>query len=147
MDTTAKGQLSLVAAEYFFRADAGRADVMNLFTDDVEIYFPKFGIGRGKAAFGELATGLLGALRSMAHYRDRISYIESGTTVVCEGFTHGATKSGVAWEGGKTPGGRFCSVFEFRGEMIARMYIYLDPDYAGADHERFLWGTGPERIW
>jgi len=51
-------QAMLVAVkQYFVRADAGRADVLDLFTDDVQIHFPKFGIATGKGAFGELATG------------------------------------------------------------------------------------------
>jgi hypothetical protein len=39
--------------QYFVRADSGRSDVLDLFTDDVQIYFPKFGLARGKACFGE----------------------------------------------------------------------------------------------
>jgi hypothetical protein len=52
---------------------------------------------------------------------------------------------GVEWYGGKTAGGRFCSVFEFRGWLIARMHIYLDLDYASRDRDRFL--RGPDRQW
>jgi hypothetical protein len=37
--------------------------VLDLFTDDVQIYFPKFGIATGKAAFGEPA-GLVGHVRA-----------------------------------------------------------------------------------
>jgi transposase len=40
--------------QYFVRADSGRSDVLDLFTDDVQIYFPKFGLARGKACFGDL---------------------------------------------------------------------------------------------
>ena len=54
--------------QYFVKADAGDASVFELFTDEVQIYFPKFGIATGKAAFGELAAGLLGSLKSIAHY-------------------------------------------------------------------------------
>ena len=37
---------------------------------------------------------------------------------------------------------RLCNVFEFRGDLICRMHIYLDPDYGGEDKDRFLWGEG-----
>jgi SnoaL-like domain len=57
-----------VVRQYFVSADAGHANVLDLFTDDVQIYFPKFGVATGKAAFRELATGLLGSLKSIAHY-------------------------------------------------------------------------------
>ena len=41
--------------QYFIRGDAGRPDTLDLFTDDVQIYFPKFGVAHGKAALMELA--------------------------------------------------------------------------------------------
>src|SRR5207244_13490503 len=36
-----------IAREYFMRADQGRPDIFELFHDDAEIYFPKFGFGFG----------------------------------------------------------------------------------------------------
>ena len=69
-------QTMLAAAkQYFVKADAGDASVLDLFTDDVQIYFPKFGIATGKAAFGELATGLLGSLKSIAHFISDFKYV------------------------------------------------------------------------
>jgi hypothetical protein len=131
--------------QYFVKADAGDFSVLDLFTDDVQIYFPKFGIATGKAAFGDLATGLLGSLKSIAHYISDFKYVVGSDSVVVEGTTHGADAQGSEWSGGKTPGGRFCSVFEFRGPLIARMHIYLDPDYTSRDEKRFLWGH--DRRW
>ena len=90
--------------QYFVRADAGQASVLDLFTDDVQIYFPKFGIATGKAAFGELATGLLG---SIAHYIPDFKYVVGADSVVVEGTTHGADREGVEWSGGKTAGEGF----------------------------------------
>jgi hypothetical protein len=41
--------------------------------------------------------------------------------------------------GGRTPGGRFCTVFTFNdADLIESMHVYLDPDVTGADHERFV---------
>jgi hypothetical protein len=34
-----------IAREYLIRADQGRPDVLELFHEDAEIYFPKFGFG------------------------------------------------------------------------------------------------------
>jgi hypothetical protein len=139
-------QTMLAAVEqYFVRADAGRADVLDLFSDDVQIYFPKFGVATGKSAFGELASGLLGSLKAIAHYISDFNYVVGSNSVVVEGATHGADREGVEWSGGNSAGGRFCSVFEFRGPLITRMYIYLDPDYTGRDENRFLWGR--DRRW
>ncbi len=52
---------------------------------------------------------------------------------------------GGQWKGGETPGGRFCNVFEFRDDRIARVHVYLDPDYLGEDEPRFRWGH--DRRW
>ena len=57
MQTTESDRRQIaLAQEYFRRVDAGRADLTDLMTEDVELYFPKFGIGRSKGAFGEFAT-------------------------------------------------------------------------------------------
>ena len=134
-----------VVKQYFIRGDAGRADVLDLFTDDVQIYFPKLGITHGKQGFGELAQGLMSSLSAIAHNLAAFEYTVAEDTVVVEGTTHGTDRDGRTWRGGETPGGRFCSVFKFRGDLIARMHIYLDPDYTSRDRDRFLWGA--ERSW
>jgi hypothetical protein len=147
VDPSVDREQTMLAAvrQYFVKGDAGDASVFELFTDDIQIYFPKFGIATGKAAFGELATGLLGSLKSIAHNISDFKYIVGSNSVVVEGTTHGADRESAEWSGGKTAGGRFCSVFEFRGPLIARMHIYLDPDYTGRDENRFLWGR--DRRW
>ena len=134
-----------VAKEYFRRMDAGREDVVDLFTEDVQIYFPKFGVASGKTAIFDLAARLLATLNEISHDVDRLTCVVQGDMVVTEGMTRGVTKSGVAWAGGETPGGRFCNVFHFRDGRIDRVHIYLDPDYGGEDRNRFLWGT--DRRW
>jgi SnoaL-like domain len=134
-----------IAEEYYHRADAGRADTFDLFTDDVEFYFPKFGVGMGKAAFGEFIGGMLSVIQEIAHDISGFRYVVSANVVVVEGTTSGRDHAGNRWAGGKTSGGRFCSIFEFEGALIKRMYIYLDPDYCGQDSNRFLWGA--ERRW
>lgn len=129
-----------ISLEYFRRLDAGNPNFVELFTEDVQIFFPKFGIGKGKAALFELGSGLTTVLASVVHDIDTFLYFVSGNRLTVEGTTRGTTKSGTNWSGGETPGGRFCSVFEFRGNLISRMHIYLDPDYGSDDHARFLWG-------
>ncbi len=56
-----------LAEEYYRRADAGQPDVVDLFTEDVEIFFPKFGVGRGKAAFGIAKGDCPRSGRSVVH--------------------------------------------------------------------------------
>jgi hypothetical protein len=132
--------------EYFRRIDGGEF-AAELFTDDFQFYFPKYGIGRGPAAFLDMAGGLVGSLQRIAHLADRFALIEAGRTVAVEGMTEGAGADGTEWRGASTPGGRFCSVFVFNDAgLIERMHIYLDPDYTGADKARFLW-PAEGRVW
>ncbi len=131
--------------QYFIRGDAGRTDTVDLLTDDVQIYFPKFGITHGKAALMELAQGLIGSMAEFSHVMSSLSYLVTEQAVIVEGTTRGMDQEGRRWQGGETPGGRFCSVFEFRGPLISRIHIYLDPDYTGRDEDRFLWGKN--RNW
>jgi hypothetical protein len=136
-----------VIGEYFNRADAGRADVVDLFTDDFEFYFPKFGISTGKEAFVQFLQGFTSNVASIKHKTEDFRYVRAGSTVVVEGTTAGSLHAGESWDGGSTSGGRFCSVFELDGDLIARMYVYLDPDYGGAHRDLFLWDDVPGRRW
>ena len=129
-----------IAKQYFALLDAGSPALLDLLTEDVQIYFPKFGIGRGKQAFAEALTGIAGAIQSVEHPAESFVYIQQAERLAVEGRTRGVLKSGARWASGETPGGRFCNVFEFRGDLISRVHIYLDPDYAGEDRDRFLWG-------
>ena len=132
--------------QYFQRVDAGRKDVLELFDEEVDFYFPKFGIGKGKNDLVVLWTGLGGAIERITHDAETFSYLRSGDTIVVEGTTEGRYRSGAEWLGGTTPGGRFCNVFEFEGDLIRRLRVYLDPDYASDDVDRFLWDR-ENRAW
>jgi hypothetical protein len=72
--------------------------------------------------------------------------IVDGDTVVVEGITSGRTTDGVTWRAGVTHAGRFVDWFEIRDFEIQRCFIYLDPDYAGADTERYHWLREPAEI-
>jgi len=127
------------AREYFIRADQGRPDVLELFHEDAEIYFPKFGLGFGRQSFLEMVNGFESSLEYIRHDYGNLTLIPSGDYVVVEGTSQGKM-SGKSWAGGKTPGGRFCNVFKFRDGRISSLHVYLDPDYTGEDEARFRWG-------
>jgi ketosteroid isomerase-like protein len=133
-----------IAREYFIRADQGRADLFELFHEDAEFYFPKFGFGFGRQSIFEMVKGFDGILENIQHDYDDLTFIPSGEYLGVEGTSHGKM-SGKIWAGGKTPGGRFCNVFKFRDQRIASLHVYLDPDYTGEDEERFRWGKN--RTW
>jgi len=133
-----------VGREYFIRADQGRPEVLDLFTQDAEIYFPKFGFGFGRESLFDMVKGFQGVLEFIQHDYDRLRFIPSGEFLIVEGTSKGKL-DGKSWEGGKTPGGRFCNIFKFRDGLIASLHIYLDPDYTGEDEARFRWGK--DRSW
>jgi ketosteroid isomerase-like protein len=133
-----------IAREYLMSIDQGRADILELFHEDAEIYFPKFGFGFGRKSFLEMVKGFEGSLEYIQHDYDRLNFISSGDYLVVEGTSQGRM-FGKLWAGGKTPGGRFCNVFKFRDGRISSVHIYLDPDYTGEDEARFRWGKN--RQW
>lgn len=132
-----------IAREYFRLMDAGRPEMLELFHEDAEIYFPKFGFGHGRQSIAEMLSGFEGALEHIRH-GDNFNFLPSGECLVVEGTSSG-TMSGKSWAAGETPGGRFCNVFKFRGKRISGLHIYLDPDYTGEDEARFRWGRN--RRW
>ena len=133
------------AATYFETVDSGRLP-NELFAADFEFFFPKYGVGQGSADLQEFAAGLWDAGLKVTHHRDQLKYIACGQQVIVEGATFGHDKAGVAWDGGKTPGGRFCSVFDFNSAgLIQRMYVYMDPDYTAADKDRLRWNRANPR--
>jgi SnoaL-like domain len=139
MSTETASRFLESAKRYFEEIDGGRLP-LELFAPDFEFYFPKYGVGRGWDEFMEFATGLGATGHKAIHHRAQLNYICCGTQVIVEGATFGSDGKGGTWNGGETPGGRFCSVFHFNDEgLVKRMYIYLDPDYAGRDADRFHW--------
>nr|WP_272210241.1 nuclear transport factor 2 family protein [Marinicella sp. W31]MDC2876106.1 nuclear transport factor 2 family protein [Marinicella sp. W31] len=138
-DALAKVRVT-IAADYFRYVDNGDPRLPDLMTDDVEIYFPKFGTSKGKEALAEAARGLMASLLSLAHDMESMKYHVAGNHVITEGFESGVTKDGIAWPIAGRSEGRFCNVFEFEGELIKRLFVYVDPDFASTHGERFLWG-------
>ena len=144
MDSSQDDKRIQVTREYFRLADQGRREVLELFHDEAEIYFPKFGFGFGRQSLFEMVKGFDGVLEFIQHDYDKLTFIRAGDYVVVEGTSRGRL-SGKTWAGGETPGGRFCNVFKFRGDRISSLHVYLDPDYTGEDIPRFRWGV--DRKW
>lgn len=130
-----------VILDYFAIADGKKeGDLLALFTDDAEVFFPKFGIGHGKNALGEMGGGFMQLVQSIEHNVDDFRIVESGDTVVVEGTSQGITSDGTRWSPSETgAGGRFCSVYDLRDGQIRRMAVYLDPDYGNATASQYPW--------
>jgi ketosteroid isomerase-like protein len=143
---TAQLSPEAVIRSYFDLVDAGDPKILELFSDDFEFYFPGFGVGRGRDAFAACMTGFQGKVDELRHHMDDLEFTMAGNRVVVEGTTEGriGTKT---WNGGTTPGGRFCSVFDVDGGRIVRMYVYLDPDYTSDNDLGFPWPADREVSW
>lgn len=127
-----------VALEYLKRLDRGD-DIFDLFADDAEVYFPKWGVATGRTEYEKLFADLGSLLSGIKHDYAYFNYVVAGDTVVVEGTSSGTTADGTQWRAGVSHAGRWCDVFEIRDFLIQRCFIYLDPDYAGADTDRYPW--------
>ena len=121
--------------------------ILDLFADDAQVYFPKWGIAERQ-----------GRDRHMLRRHRRHAEVDhtplfasfnwifsGGDIVVCEG-TSARRAPGRRLAGGRArdwAAGRWCDVFEIRDWKIQRCFIYLDPDYAGKDTARYPWLDRP----
>jgi SnoaL-like protein len=131
-------QRKSVALEYFRRLDRHEG-FFDLFADDAQVYFPKWGLADGREAYERLFADLGSIGGGIKHDYAYFNYICQGDTLVVEGTSAGTTAAGVEWRAGVTHAGRWCDVFEIRDFKIQRLFIYLDPDYAGEDTARYPW--------
>ena len=145
-ETMTDEQRKSVALEYLKAFDNGGVtstgdSILDLFADDAQVYFPKWGIANGKEQIGQLFGDVGGTLKSIRHDYASFNWVFSGSdVVVAEGTSFGEHRDG-PWRAGVPDwaAGRWCDVFEIRDFKIQRCFIYLDPDYAGKDTERYPW--------
>jgi len=139
-------QRKSVALEYLKAFDKGGVtstggSILDLFADDAQVYFPKWGLATGKDQIGQWITDVGGTIKEIQHDYASFTWIFSGSDLlVCEGTSHGEHRDG-PWRAGVPDwaAGRWCDVFEIRDWLIQRCFIYLDPDYAGKDTGRYPW--------
>ncbi|WNI18468.1 nuclear transport factor 2 family protein [Actinacidiphila sp. ITFR-21] len=140
-DGQVREQHVAIALEYFRRVDAGEPPV-DLFAADAQVFFPKFGTGHGIEDFGRLGAGLMAEQVAFQHPVESMVYTHEGNRLIVEGLERGRNAAGVAWPDGRPElEGRYCNAFEFRGDKISRLHIYVDPDFLGQDADRFLWSA------
>ncbi len=139
-------QRKSVALEYLKAFDnAGvtstGGSILELFADDAQVYFPKWGLATGTEEIGRLFGDVGATLKAIRHDYSAFNWIFSGGDVLAvEGTSSGERRDG-RWRAGVPDwgAGRWCDVFEIRDWKIQRCFIYLDPDYAGQDTARYPW--------
>lgn len=138
-----------VAESYLKSLDAGGVSpttglgLFDHFADDAEVYLPKWGVARGKDEIVQMFTDVGSTLKSIRHHYDGFNwYMTGGDRFVVEGTSEGQHRDG-SWraDSPKWGAGRWCDCFEVTDGKITRLYIYLDPDYAGKDTARYGWIT------
>ena len=138
-------QRKSVALEYLKAFDnkgvtSNGGSILDLFADDAQVFFPKWGLATGKAQIGQLFTDFAGSVRHILHDYATFNWVMTGTDVfACEGTSAGGTRRRASGGPGSAHAGRWCDVFEVRDFLIQRCFIYLDPDYAGRDTQRYPW--------
>ena len=137
-------QRKSIALEYLKAFDnAGTTStggsILDLFADDAQVYFPKWGLANGKEAIGQLFSDCAAKIKAIRHDYATFNWVMTGTdTFAVEGTSYGSYEGG-DWRAGVTHAGRWCDVFEVRDFLIQRCFVYLDPDYAGLDTGRYPW--------
>ena len=119
--------------KYFRYVDEGDIRIFDLYTEDVEILFPKFGQHRGIQAMKEFGIRMSKILNWLKHDIDHLIFIDAGNKIVVEGKEWGEMSDGTQFPDYKVSEGRFCNIFEFKNNLISSVKIYVDPDFISAD--------------
>src|SRR5213596_1518046 len=88
-------QRKSVALEYLKAFDRGGVtstggSILDLFAEDAQVYFPKWGLATGKAQIGKLFADVGGTIKSIEHHYSHFNWLFSGSDLlVCEGTSHG----------------------------------------------------------
>jgi len=136
-----------IATSYLKALDAGGVSpttglgLFDHFAPDAVVYFPKWGIARGKDEIIRMFTDIGTTLKAITHHYDAFNWYMTGTnSFVVEGTSNGEHRDG-PWQADNPPwgSGRWCDCFEVADDRITRLFIYLDPDYAGNDVARYGW--------
>lgn len=128
----------LVALSYYEKINSGNfndGSYYNLFTEDVKVFYPKFGFAEGKAGIKKFGEQVRKLFNNLTFELDKFNFIVTDNIVVVEGVEKGAIYTGSTFPDNDVSFGKFCTVFEFEGNRIKRMYCYVDPDHAGMDTE------------
>src|SRR3982751_2849457 len=105
-------QRKSVALEYLKAFDNGGvtstgASILDLFAEDAQVYFPKWGVANGRDQIGEMFGAVGGRLKAIRHDYANFNWIMGGgDTFACEGTSYGEHEDG-AGPAGAPPAARW----------------------------------------
>ena len=138
-------QRKSVALEYLKAFDSkgvtsSGGSILDLFADDAQVFFPKWGLANGKTEIGKLFNDFGGLTpRDQARLRRLQLHHDGQRCLRVRGHElRCASRRPVARRrhARRPMVRRLQSVRDF---LIQRCFIYLDPDYAGRDTARYPW--------
>src|SRR5260370_26229499 len=88
--TMTEEQRKSVELEYLKRLDQGK-DFFDLFSDDAQVYFPKWGIANGLEEVQHMFSYLASIVKSIRHDYAYFNYISHGDHLAVERTSHGVT--------------------------------------------------------
>src|SRR5437762_1640530 len=106
-------QRKSVALEYLKAFDnkgvtSSGASILDLFAEDAQVFFPKWGLATGQKQIGQLFTDFGGLIVHILHDYATFNWVMTGTdTFAVEGTSAGQHTSG-PWRAGVSHGGRWC---------------------------------------
>src|SRR5690606_10390236 len=92
-----KSNLVELVVEYFEKVDAGDPSYLDLFSEDVDFFFPKFGQVKGKHALVEFGNRIGRSLNSIWHDIEGFQITTAGNKVIVEGQEGGVMSDGTPW--------------------------------------------------
>jgi ketosteroid isomerase-like protein len=125
-----------IVKNFYAKLDQADASLLDLFAEDVVLFFPKFGTAQGKSSLGELGKRFALEIDKIQHIQDAFAFLSDGDTIVLEGQMRGVMQNGDRWPTSEAGRHHFCTVFVFEDLLIKRVSIYLDPDFNLEDKKR-----------
>ncbi|WP_157729801.1 hypothetical protein [Bacterioplanes sanyensis] len=112
--------------QYLMQVEAGVENYTELFDDDVQLFIPALGSCEGHGALMEFSQCLCQLLAASWKMVEELNYVVvDDVTVVVEVQDPAQQENDQQWLESEIKQGQFCSVFEFHGELISRVFVDL----------------------
>src|SRR5918992_2493385 len=125
-------QRKSVALEYLKAFDNGGVtstggSILDLFADDAQVYFPKWGLAEGKERIGQMFGDVGAGYKSIKHNYADFNWVMTGTDLfACEGTSFGEHVDG-EWRAGGGPPARGGGGGGGRGGLVRPGRVFPRP--------------------